>query len=226
MGHSTGASGVRKRHRRATGFDAGAAMLRAQIKTLPSQPGVYRMIGAEGTPLYIGKAKDLKKRVTSYTQRARLPVRLQRMVSLVQTLEITVTHTETEALLLEANFIQKFMPPFNILLRDDKSYPYILMTRDHDFPQMLKHRGAKSRKGWYFGPFASGGAVSETLTLLQRGFMLRNCSDSFFASRKRPCLQYHIKRCTAPCVGLVTKEAYAEQTADAVDFLKGRNQDI
>ena len=226
MGHSTGAGAETKSIRRATSFDAGAAMLRAQIKTLPSQPGVYRMIGADGAPLYIGKAKDLKKRVSSYTQRARLPVRLQRMVSLAQTLEITVTGTESEALLLEANFIQRFMPPFNILLRDDKSYPYILITRDHDFPQLLKHRGAKNRKGWYFGPFASGGAVTETLTMMQRGFMLRNCSDSFFEARTRPCLQYHIKRCTAPCVGLVTKEAYAEQVQDSVDFLKGRNQDI
>ncbi len=210
----------------ASNYDAGAAMLRAHIKTLPGKPGVYRMIDAKGLPLYVGKAKDLKKRVSSYTQRARLPIRLQRMVALAKNLEITTTPTEAEALLLEANFIQKFLPPYNILLRDDKSYPYILITKDHDFPQILKHRGTKNRKGNYFGPFASGGAVTETLTLMQRGFMLRNCTDSFFANRSRPCLQYHIKRCTAPCVGKVSIADYAQQVTDAVDFLKGRNQDI
>ncbi|MDD3370989.1 MAG: excinuclease ABC subunit UvrC, partial [Alphaproteobacteria bacterium] len=210
----------------ATRFDAGAALLRAKIKTLPGQPGVYRMLGEDGAPLYVGKAKNLKKRVTSYTQRARLPVRLQRMVSLVRNLEVTLTRTEAEALLLEASYIQRFLPPFNILLRDDKSYPYILIARDSDFPQMLKHRGAKARKGSYFGPFASGAAVTETLTLLQRGFQLRTCSDSVFANRSRPCLQYHIKRCTAPCAGFVSKEDYAQQTADAVDFLKGKNDSI
>src|ERR1700722_12471974 len=208
------------------GFDAGADVLRAQLKTMPPQPGVYRMINAEGDTLYVGKAKNLRKRVASYTQRARLPNRLQRMVAQTRGLEIVITHTETEALLLEANFIQRFMPPFNVLLRDDKSYPYILLTRDHDFPQLLKHRGAKARKGWYFGPFASAGAVNETIILLQRGFMIRNCSDGFFANRTRPCLQFHIKRCTAPCVQKVSKEAYAAQVEDAIAFLRGKNQDI
>jgi excinuclease ABC subunit C len=212
--------------RRLSRFDIGAEMLRTQIKTLPDQPGIYRMIGKEGSPLYVGKAKNLKKRVAAYTQRARLPVRLQRMVALAQSIEITVTRTESEALLLEASFIQRFLPPYNILLRDDKSYPYILITRDHDYPQLMKHRGAKNRKGWYFGPFASGGAVTETLTMLQRGFMLRNCTDAFFSNRSRPCLQYHIKRCTGPCVGLVTKEDYAQQVSDTLDFLKGKSQDI
>ncbi len=210
----------------AAAFDAGAAMLRDQVRTLPDHPGVYRMIGPNGAPLYVGKAKNLKKRVSSYTQRARLPVRLQRMVAQLTSLEITVTRTEAEALLLEASYIQRFLPPFNILLRDDKSYPYILITRDHDFPQMMKHRGARRHKGWYFGPFASGSAVNETLTLLQRGFLLRNCSNTFFANRSRPCLQYHIKRCTAPCTCLVREEEYAAQVAEAVAFLKGRNQDI
>ncbi len=212
--------------RTATKFDAGAAMLREKIKTLPGQPGVYRMLAADGTPLYVGKAKNLKKRVVAYTQRERLPVRLQRMVSLVQNLEVTITRTEAEALLLEASYIQRFLPPFNILLRDDKSYPYIFISGDHDFPQIAKHRGAKKRKGSYFGPFASGAAVTETLTLLQRGFQLRNCTDTFFASRSRPCLQYHIKRCTAPCVGKITTEEYAQQVSDAIDFLKGRNGNI
>src|ERR1700743_2186662 len=137
------------------------------------------MLNEAGSVLYVGKAKNLKKRVTSYTQRERLP-----------------------------NRIQRFLPPFNVLLRDDKSYPYILMTRDHDFPQLMKHRGAKNRKGWYFGPFASAGAVNETVILLQRGFMIRNCSDGFYANRTRPCLQYHIKRCTAPCVQKIAKEDY------------------
>ena len=184
------------------------------------------MIGDTGTVLYVGKAKNLKNRVGSYTQRSRLPNRLQRMVAQIRTVEIVITRTEVEALLLEANFIQRFMPPFNVLLRDDKSYPFILITRDHGFPQIYKHRGAKSRKGWYFGPFASAGAVTETIALLQRGFMLRNCSDSFFAGRHRPCLQYHIKRCTAPCVGKVTAEDYGRQVIEALDFLRGRSQDM
>lgn len=213
-------------HKGRTGFNIGAEVLRTHLKTMPSQPGVYRMITGNGSVLYVGKAKNLKKRVSSYTQRARLPHRLQRMVAQIRNLEIVVTHTEAEALLLEANFIQRFMPPFNVLLRDDKSYPYILITRDHDFPQIIKHRGKKARKGWYFGPFASGGAVNETLTLLQRGFMLRNCSDSFFAARTRPCLQYHIKRCTAPCVKKVSVEDYAQQVSDARAFLKGKTQEI
>ncbi|HAX91719.1 MAG TPA: excinuclease ABC subunit C [Rhodospirillaceae bacterium] len=209
-----------------TGFDRGAGVLRDQLKTMPESAGVYRMLAADGAVLYVGKAKNLKKRVTSYTQRARLPNRLQRMVAQTRSMEIVVTHTETEALLLEANLIQRFMPPFNVLLRDDKSFPYILIARDHLFPSLLKHRGAKGRKGWYFGPFASGGAVTETLILLQRAFMLRNCSDSFFAARKRPCLQYHIKRCTAPCVGKVGEKDYAAQVDEARAFLSGSSQNV
>jgi excinuclease ABC subunit C len=207
-------------------FEIGAAILRKHLKTMPKQPGVYRMVAENGTALYVGKAKNLKSRVSSYTQRARLPTRLQRMVAQIRNVEIVVTHTEAEALLLEANFIQRLMPPFNLLLRDDKSYPYIVITRDHAFPQIAKHRGSKTHKGWYFGPFASGGAVNETLTLLQRGFMLRNCSDHFFSSRSRPCLQFHIKRCTAPCVHKVGVEDYAKQVQDARDFLSGKSQNI
>ena len=201
-------------------------MLRTHLKVLPGQPGVYRMIAEDGSVLYVGKAKSLKKRVASYTQRSRLPTRIQRMVAQTRSLEVVTTRTEAEALLLEANFIQRFLPPFNVLLRDDKSYPYILLTRDHDFPQLAKHRGAKNRKGWYFGPFASAGAVNETIILLQRGFMIRNCSDGFFANRTRPCLQYHIKRCTAPCVQKVSTEDYAKQVADAIAFLRGHNAEI
>lgn len=208
------------------GFGAGADILKKHLPTLPEQPGVYRMINKNGDVLYVGKAKNLRKRVSSYTQKARLPNRLQRMVSQIRHVEIVVTRTESEALLLEANFIQRFLPPFNVLLRDDKSYPYILITRDHDFPQILKHRGSKNRKGWYFGPFASAAAVAETIIQIQRGFMLRNCSDSVFATRTRPCLQYHIKRCTAPCAQKVSLEDYGRQVQDACDFLKGRNIEI
>lgn len=209
-----------------TGYETGAAVLHAQLKTMPELPGVYRMLAADGTVLYVGKAKNLKRRVTSYTQRNRLPVRLQRMVAQTRSMEIVVTHTETEALLLEANLIQRFMPPFNILLRDDKSFPYILITRDHDFPQLLKHRGAKERKGDYFGPFASGSAVTETLGHLQRAFGLRTCSDSVFASRKRPCLQYHIKRCTGPCAAKVSHKDYARQVDEACAFLRGESSTL
>ncbi len=209
-----------------TGFETGAEILREHLKVISEQPGVYRMINAKGAVLYVGKAKNLKKRVTSYTQRARLPNRLQRMVAQIRSVEIVTTRTEAEALLLEANFIQKLAPPFNILLRDDKSYPYILITRDHDFPQLTKHRGAHNRKGWYFGPFASGAAVTETITLLQRAFQLRNCSDSYFAACTRPCLQYHIKRCSGPCVGKVSAADYARQAEEARDFIKGKNLDV
>ena len=209
-----------------TGFETGAEVLRQHLKTIPEEPGVYRMMSEKASVLYVGKAKNLKKRVSSYTQRARLPNRLQRMVAQIRSVEIVTTRTEAEALLLEANFINRLSPPFNVLLRDDKSYPYILITRDHDFPQLVKHRGAQNRKGWYFGPFASGSAVTETLTHLQRAFQLRNCSDSIFAARTRPCLQSHIKRCTGPCVGKVSIDDYARQAEEARDFLKGKNLDV
>lgn len=210
----------------AGGFARGAQVLKNHIKTMPLAPGVYRMVSANGDILYIGKARQLKKRVASYTQRERLPNRLQRMVALVEKVEITTTHTEAEALLLEANLIRHHQPPFNVLLRDDKSYPYILITKSHDFPQLVKYRGAKDRKGWYFGPFASADAVTEMNELLMRGFKLRNCSDAIFSARKRPCLQYHIKRCTAPCVGKVDKTAYAAQVKEAREFLLGRNDEL
>ncbi|MDX9689810.1 MAG: excinuclease ABC subunit UvrC [Alphaproteobacteria bacterium] len=209
-----------------TGFDRGCEVLRTHLKVMPQTSGVYRMLSQDGTVLYVGKAKNLKKRVTSYTQIARLPVRLQRMVAQTRDMEIVTTHTESEALLLEANLIQRFMPPFNVLLRDDKSFPYILLTRDHDFPQIVKHRGAKKRKGEYFGPFASGASVTETLMLLQKLFKIRNCSDSYFAARKRPCLQYHIKRCTAPCCGHVSQSDYEEQVQELLSFLKGQAHDV
>ncbi len=213
-----------RQERGGRGFEKGAEILRCQIKTLPSSAGVYRMLALDGTVLYVGKAKNLKNRVSSYTQYTRLPARLQRMVAQVQGLEIVLTHTESEALLLEANLIQKLMPPFNVLLRDDKSFPFILITRNHDFPQLTKHRGAKKRKGDYFGPFASGSAVTETLGHLQRAFQLRNCTDSFFARRTRPCLQYHIKRCTAPCVKKIAVKDYGRRVTQACAFLRGEGQ--
>ncbi len=209
-----------------TSYEAGAMVIRVLLRTMPEQPGVYRMLNAAGDVLYVGKAKSLKKRVTSYTLQNRLPPRLQRMVAQTKSMELVVTHTETEALLLEANLVRKFQPRYNILLRDDKSFPYILIAQDHAFPALVKHRGTRSRKGWYFGPFASGQAVTETLILLQRGFMLRNCSDAVFKARTRPCLQYHIKRCTAPCVQKVDAAAYAAQAAEARAFLGGKNSDI
>lgn len=209
-----------------TSFATGAEIIRTQLRTTPEQPGVYRMLNAAGEALYVGKARNIKKRVSNYIQQARLPLRLQRMVAQTQSMELVVTHTEAEALLLEANLVRKLQPRYNILLRDDKSFPYILIAQDHEFPALVKHRGSRNRKGWYFGPFASGQAVTETVVLLQRGFMLRNCTDGFFKSRQRPCLQYHIKRCTAPCVGKVSVADYAAQVAEARAFLGGKNSDI
>ncbi|MCB1563389.1 MAG: excinuclease ABC subunit UvrC [Alphaproteobacteria bacterium] len=207
-------------------LQAGTALIRDYTGKLPDTPGVYRMLGAGGEALYVGKAKSLKKRVLSYTQGGRLPVRLQRMVALTKSMEFIHTATEAEALLLESNLIKKLKPRYNILLRDDKSFPYILLTGDHDFPQVVKHRGAQKRKGRYYGPFAGAGEVNRTITALQKVFMLRNCSDSVFANRTRPCLQYHIKRCTAPCVGKVGKDEYAAQVAEAEAFLEGKSSQI
>jgi excinuclease ABC subunit C len=205
---------------------SGAAVIEACVKTLPGSPGVYRMLNAAGEPLYVGKAKHLKKRVTAYTQPQKQSVRIQRMIAATASMEFTTTHTEAEALLLEANLIKKLKPRYNILLRDDKSFPYILITGDHDYPQVTKHRGARDRKGEFFGPFASGFAVNETLAVLHKAFLLRNCSDHVFALRTRPCLQYQIKRCTAPCVAKVTQRQYAEQVDMARQFLEGRSRAI
>ena len=196
------------------------------VKTLPGMPGVYRMMNAAGDVLYVGKAKSLKKRVIAYTQPEKHSIRIQRMIAATATMEFTTTHTEAEALLLEANLIKKLKPRYNILLRDDKSFPFILITGGHDYAQVTKHRGSKDRDGEYFGPFASGMAVNETLTVLQRAFQLRTCSDNIFALRTRPCLQYQIKRCTAPCVGRVTKEQYAAQVDLARQFLTGKSRSI
>jgi len=202
----------------------GAEVIAAHLKTLPAKPGVYRMLGADGRVLYVGKAKVLNKRVASYTKPERLSTRIRRMVALTATMEFVTTHTEAEALLLEANLIKKLAPRYNILLRDDKSFPEILLTSAHDFPRVLKHRGARKEKGDYFGPFASVWAVNETLTVLQRAFLLRTCSDSVFANRTRPCLLYQIKRCSGPCVeGKVEPGAYGELVNEARQFLQGKS---
>ena len=209
-----------------SGFAQGAAVIESQLKVLPAGPGVYRMLDRQGNALYVGKARSVKKRVASYIQLPRLSTRIRRMVAETAQLEVVQTHTEVEALLLELNLIKKLKPRYNVLLRDDKSFPYILATGDHDFPRLVKYRGARNRAGDYFGPFASAGAVGRTLTALQRAFLLRNCSDAVFAQRTRPCLQYQIKRCTAPCVGRITKEGYADSVRQARDFLTGKSRQV
>jgi excinuclease ABC subunit C len=206
-------------------FRAGAAVLRAALADMPIGPGVYRMLDGGGEALYVGKARSLKRRVAQYLQWTRLPLRLQRMVAETRRVEIVVTHTEVEALLLESNLIKRLMPRFNVLLRDDKSFPYIALLEDRPFPQLAKHRGARERKGSYFGPFASAGAVNQTLTALQRAFLLRSCSDAVFANRTRPCLLFQIKRCSAPCVGRIDEAQYARSVADARAFLSGKSRE-
>ncbi|WP_374440772.1 excinuclease ABC subunit UvrC [Stella sp.] len=205
---------------------AGAEVIRTALRTMPLAPGVYRMLDARGDVLYVGKARSLKRRVVSYTHVDQLSTRLRRMVAETASVEIVTTHTEVEALLLEINLIKRLRPRFNVLLRDDKSFPDILLTGDHPFPQITKHRGSRARPGRYFGPFASAGAVNRTIVALQRAFLIRNCADTVFAQRTRPCLQHQIKRCTAPCVGKVTAEAYAAQVADAEAFLSGRSRAV
>ena len=196
------------------------------VRRLPNGPGVYRMIDAKGTVLYVGKARNLKKRVQSYTRPAAQPGRIQRVIMATAAMEFVSTRTETEALLLEANLIKRLRPRFNVLLRDDKSFPYILITGDHPAPQLAKHRGARSRKGTYFGPFASAGAVGRTINALERAFLLRSCSDAVFESRTRPCLLFQIKRCSAPCTGEISLEAYGALVKEANDFLSGKSRGV
>ncbi|HJS41471.1 MAG TPA: excinuclease ABC subunit UvrC [Sphingomicrobium sp.] len=207
-------------------LEAGVAAIRNVLKTLPTRPGVYRMQDARGDVLYVGKARALKNRVTNYTQVAKLPKRLQRMVAQTRSMTIVTTRTEAEALLLEAQLIKRFRPAYNVLLRDDKSFPFILLREDHDFPRVQKHRGARRIKGQYYGPFASAGSVTRTLNALQKLFLLRSCSDSFFENRSRPCLLYQIKRCSAPCVDRISREEYAELVEDAKAFLAGRSTNV
>ena len=207
-------------------IDAGVAAIRNVLATLPARPGVYRMQDARGEVLYVGKARALKNRVANYTQVSRLTKRLQRMVAQTRSMTIVTTNNEAEALLLEAQLIKRYRPPYNVLLRDDKSFPFILLRADHDFPRIQKHRGARRAKGNYYGPFASAGSVTQTLNALQKLFLLRSCTDGFFKTRDRPCLLYQIKRCSAPCVGRIDQAAYAELISDAKDFLAGKSTKV
>lgn len=204
----------------------GVSVVQKTARALQPRPGIYQFINANGEILYVGKALRLNKRVISYSHASRLPIRLQRMVAEVDHIDVTETHTEIEALLLESNLIKRWRPPYNILLKDDKSFPYIFISQDHPFPRLGKHRGAKEGDNLYFGPFASSLAVNEVIIILHKVFQLRSCTDSFFSVRQRPCLQYYIKRCTGPCVGKVDQEAYTEQVGNVVTFLRGKTHQV
>lgn len=205
---------------------AGTAVIKKHLKTLTSAPGVYRMIDKDGNVLYVGKARNLKNRVQSYTRLKGQSNRIARMIIATTEMEFVITGTESEALLLEATYIKKMRPRYNVLLRDDKSFPSILIRTDHEAPQIVKHRGARKQKGKYFGPFASAGAVNRTVNTLQQLFLLRDCSDAMYESRTRPCLQYQIKRCSGPCTGKISIEDYAGLVKEAKDFLEGKSRDI
>ena len=204
----------------------GHEVIQAYLKSLDGSPGVYRMLNPKGEVLYVGKARNLRARVSNYARPSGHSARIARMIFETATMMFLTTRTETEALLLEQNLIKQLKPRYNVLLRDDKSFPNILIGKEHDFPQIKKHRGKKSEKGSYFGPFASAGAVARTLNQLQKVFLLRNCSDSMFEGRTRACLQFQIKRCSAPCVGKITPEAYGNLVADAERFLQGKTTDV
>jgi len=207
-------------------LEAGVAAIRNVLATLPSRSGVYRMQDAKGDVLYVGKARSLKQRVANYTQVKGLTKRLQRMIAQTRSMTIVTTNNEAEALLLEAQLIKRYRPAYNVLLRDDKSFPFILLRGDHDFPRVQKHRGARRAVGNYYGPFASAGSVNNTLNALQKLFLLRSCTDGFFKTRDRPCLLYQIKRCSAPCVGRVNKDDYKELVDDCRDFLAGKSTKV
>ncbi|MCK5478291.1 MAG: excinuclease ABC subunit C, partial [Methylococcales bacterium] len=200
-----------------SGFD-----IKDFLKNLTKRPGIYKMLNEKGEIIYIGKAKNLKNRVSSYFRKTTASPKQQAMVVKITAIEVTVTHTEGEALLLESQQIKRYKPRYNICLRDDKSYPYLFISSYHDFPQITFHRGAKKKRGKYFGPYPSAGAVKETLKLLQKIFPVRQCEDSYFNNRTRPCLQYQIERCTAPCVGLVDQAQYAEDLNNTILFLEGK----
>ena len=204
----------------------GHEVIRGYVKSLDGSPGVYRMLDAQARVLYVGKARNLKARVSNYARPTGHSPRIARMISQTASMMFLTTRTETEALLLEQNLIKQLKPHLNVLLRDDKSFPNILVSQEHAFPQIKKHRGAKKEKGAYYGPFASAGAVNRTLSQLQKVFMLRNCSDAMFESRTRPCLQYQIKRCSGPCVGLISEEDYAASVKDAERYLSGRSTEV
>src|ERR1035438_6662626 len=202
-------------------FDA-----RVYVDSLPARPGVYRMLDAQGAILYVGNARNLKARVGSYFQPSNVHPKVQALVAKTVGMEVTITNSDTEALLLEFNLIKKHRPRFNVVLRDDKSFPYLHFETQHEFPRLNFYRGSRKEPGRYFGPYPSAGAVRETLQQLQKLFRLRNCDDTFFANRSRPCLQYQIERCTAPCVGLISKENYARDVGAAIKVLEGRNDEV
>jgi excinuclease ABC subunit C len=204
----------------------GRAAIEHAVRHAPTSPGVYRMLNASNDVLYVGKAKNVRKRLSSYARPTGQVMRIARMIAATAVVEIVSTATETEALLLEANLIKQLRPRFNVQLRDDKSFPYILISGDHWAPQILKHRGAQSRPGRYFGPFASVGAVNRTITALQRAFLVRSCTDSFFESRTRPCLLYQIRRCSGPCTGEIDFPGYSELVREATDFLSGKSRAV
>ena len=204
----------------------GVRVIETTLATLPLSPGVYRMLDARGDALYVGKARALKRRVAAYTQITRLPERLRRMVHETRSMEVVTTASEAEALLLEANLIKRLRPRYNIVLRDDKSYPWLVLTEDHPYPQITKHRGERRKGASYWGPFASAWAVNQTLTALQRVFLLRSCRDTVFDTRDRPCLLHQIRRCSAPCVGRIGQEDYAELVRQAKQFLSGETPSI
>ncbi|MGN6099838.1 MAG: excinuclease ABC subunit UvrC [Devosia sp.] len=209
-----------------TDSKSGPDIIRAFVRTLPASPGVYRMLDAEGEVMYVGKARNLKARVTNYTRPENLDTRLQRMIASTRSMEFVRTETESEALLLEANLIKRLKPRFNVALRDDKSFPYILIATDHEAPEILLHRGTRRRPGHYFGPFASAGAVRRTITSLQKAFLLRSCTASFYASRTRPCLLHQIKRCAGPCTREIALPDYAHLVEEAVQFLSGKSKSV
>src|SRR5579864_5810251 len=204
----------------------GPSLIQSYLKTLPDAPGVYRMLDAKGNVLYVGKARSLRKRVASYVKTGGHIDRIARMIAETAEMLFVTTASEIEALLLESNLIKRLKPRYNVSFRDDKSFPNILLRQDHGFPQLLKHRGAKTTKGIYFGPFASAGAVGRTLNTLQRAFLLRSCSDSVFESRTRPCLLFQIKRCSAPCVGRIDQQGYGELVREAELFLTGKSRTV
>ena len=208
------------------GVETGPSVIARHAKTAPGGPGVYRMIDAAGEVLYVGKARGLKKRVQSYARAQGHNNRIAAMIANTASMEFVTTPSETEALLLEANLIKRLKPRYNVVLRDDKSFPFILISRDHAFPQILKHRGARSRKGDYFGPFASAGAVGRTINTLQRAFLLRSCSDAYFETRVRPCLLFQIKRCSAPCTGEISEHDYEGLVDEALRFLTGESDEV
>lgn len=214
------------RARKILSAETGAAVIGRYAKTAPAGPGVYRMLDAEGQVLYVGKARHLKKRVLSYARGTGHNNRIARMIADTASMEFITTNSEMEAFLLEANLIKRLKPRFNVVLRDDKSFPFILIARDHPIPQILKHRGARNRKGDYFGPFASAGAVGRTINTLQRAFLLRSCSDAYYETRVRPCLLFQIKRCSAPCTGEISAEAYGVLVDEALSFLRGESDEV